>query len=85
MNQTQYDLFLKSTQGTQQVELTTHLPQYNTNFQEQHPAQNELVQWLQAYQFKNGFTGKRSRDESNLANDDPNLANRRKLRLNKIT
>lgn len=42
------------------------MPQYNNNYQQNHPAETQLVGWLQQYQTSNGIIGKRStieRDE----------------------
>lgn len=55
---------LTVTNNTQVQQQNT--PQYNSNYQQNHQAETQLVGWLQQYQTSNGIIGKRStieRDE----------------------
>lgn len=54
-----------TTEGPQET-----VPQYNSNYQQHHQAETQLVGWLQQYQATNGIIGKRSTIERDQPEED---------------
>jgi len=72
MDDQDYQTFIQSTAS--QHTTSNHAQSYtlyNTMFQQAHPAQSELVNWLQHHRAKTGIIGKRSAIER-LDFEEPN-------------
>lgn len=60
MDEEQYRKFLENTAYEHSTDHAQPISHYKTEYQEAHPAQSELVAWLQRHKAQNGIIGKRA-------------------------